>query len=286
MKFEFIRNYKPQAISKPRLFTLFNVSKSGYHNYLKSLNTKSKTLVFEKLIVQAYYNNKGRYGYRKLQSYLASNNVFVSEHIVRSCLRKNSLKSIVRRKYRPPQTTQSKHKNLISPRVFKIEDHKVTAVNQVWVSDITYLKTKFGFVYLVVFLDIFSRKVVSWKISHSLNASFVLLALDQAIKDRKPSVNLIIHSDRGVQYTCYEFRTKINQHSFIQSMSRKGNCYDNAYAESFFALMKKEMQRSIFLNLNHARTEVFKFIEAWYNTERIHSALDNLSPNQYESNKV
>ena len=171
----------------------------------------------------------------------------------------------------------------ISPRVFQIEQTYVTKLNQVWSSDITYLKAEGNrFLYLGVFLDIFSRKVVGWELSSCLSGEFILKALFQGVRTRSVEGKLIIHSDRGVQYTSAVFRNSVKDLGFVQSMSRKGNCYDNAHCESFFSLFKRETRNKVYGSIVEARKEVFEWIEAWYNTRRFHSSLGYKSPVEFE----
>lgn len=207
----FIKKYKKTYLNLKEICSCFEVSLSGYYNFLNkepsNFNSdKEEDLTFK--IVQAYYTNKGIYGYRKITAYLLSKGVFTAEHKVRLTLREKGLRSIVKRKYKAPKTTNSSHKNSPSKRIFKIEESKITKLNQVWVSDITYLKTKLGFCYLVIFLDLYSRKVISWKLSPNLETNFVNEAFFEAVKSRNPGKQLIVHSDRGVQYTSKEFRKK------------------------------------------------------------------------------
>ena len=180
-------------------------------------------------------------------------------------------------------TKTDPHNSFFSERVFKTGKTRLKALNQTWGSDITYLSSESGcFFYLAVFLDFYSRKIVGWDLSSSLSVQLVLRAFYRSLKTRSVSKGLIIHSDRGSQYTAGEFRKKLEEFGFVQSMSRKGNCYDNAYCESCFSLLKRELGFKVYGSMSEARQDVFEWIEGWYNTKRLHSALGYRSPSEFE----
>ena len=190
------------------------------------------------------------------------------------------LRSIVRRRYRV--TTDSKHSHPVADNLLK-RDFTAAEPNTVWVSDITYIATERGWLYLAVFLDLYSRMVVGWALSRSLSSHVVQMALQRAIRRRRPEVGLIIHSDRGVQYACKDFRQMLNKHDFVQSMSRKGNCWDNAVAESFFSIIKSELiHHERFKDRKDALPVLFEYIEVYYNRKRKHSTLGYQTPIQIE----
>ena len=181
------------------------------------------------------------------------------------------------------QTTDSNHDHPIAPNRLA-EAPKATAPNQLWVADITYIETMEGWLYLAGILDLYSRKIVGWAMSDHIDTSLVLKALDMALLHRKPPANLLFHSDRGVQYASGDFRQALSQASLVASMSRKGNCYDNATMESFWSTLKLELvYRGIFLTRAQARTQIFDYIEVFYNRQRAHSALDYNSPVDFET---
>jgi transposase InsO family protein len=180
------------------------------------------------------------------------------------------------------QTTDSNHDHPVAPNRLA-EATAATAPNQIWVADITYIQTLEGWLYLAAVLDLYSRKIVGWAMGPSIDAALVLNALDMAITHRKPPANLLFHSDRGVQYAAGIFRAALLKASLIPSMSRKGNCYDNAAMESFWSTLKLELvYRRLFNTRRHAQSEIFDYIERFYNHSRIHSSLNFLSPVAFE----
>ena len=181
------------------------------------------------------------------------------------------------------QTTDSNHDHPIAPNRLA-EAPKATAPNQLWVADITLVDTLEGWLYLAGILDLYSRKIVGWAMSDHIDTSLVLKALDMALLHRKPPANLLFHSDRGVQYASGDFRQALSQASLVASMSRKGNCYDNAAMESFWSTLKQELiYRRHFKTRDEARQAIFDFIEVFYNRRRLHSSLDYRSPLDFET---
>jgi transposase InsO family protein len=224
--------------------------------------------------------HRGRYGSPKITQELHDRGFQVSKNRVARRMRQAGLRSIVRRKYRP--TTDSKHSYPVADNLLQ-RDFTATAPDRVWVSDITYIATEGGWLYLTVFLDLFSRMVVGWALSSSLRAQMVLTALHRAIRNRRPGPGLIIHSDRGVQYACTDFRAVLEKHHFTQSMSRKGDCWDNAVAESFLGILKSELIHwERFQGPQDTLTALFEYIEIFYNRKRKHSTLGYQTPAQYE----
>lgn len=179
-------------------------------------------------------------------------------------------------------TTDSHHDHPIAPNRLA-EAPAACAPNQIWVADITYIQTGEGWLFLAGVLDLFSRKIVGWAMSDSIDSALVLQALSMAVLHRDPPADLLFHSDRGVQYAAGTFRAALARAGFIPSMSRRGNCYDNASMESFWSTLKLELvYRRDFATRSQARTEIFDYIEAFYNRQRIHTALGGLSPTEFE----
>ncbi len=191
-------------------------------------------------------------------------------------MHRQALRSKVRRKF--VVTTDTKHDLKASPNLLN-RDFETDCPDKVWVSDITYLPSRAGWLFLAVFIDLFSRRVVGWCVCTSLGHETVLTALSRAVWQRRPDPGLMIHSDRGIQYCCEGFRQTIHTHQVVQSMSRKGNCWDNAAAESFFRSLKTEWLYHVdLIYLDHAQRELFEYIERFYNNQRLHAYLDYVSP--------
>jgi putative transposase len=204
-------------------------------------------------------------------------------HIVR-IMKESHIWAIHKRKFRA--TTDSEHGLPVAANLLA-RDFRATRPNEKWASDITYVRTNEGWLYLAVILDLFSRRVVGWSMRSDLKTNLLLEALSMAIRARKPPAGLIHHSDRGVQYASYLFQEALQKARMLCSMSRKGNCWDNAVAESFFSTLKRELiyPNGIFANKDEARSKIFSYIETWYNRQRKHSALQYLSPSEYEFEK-
>ena len=265
---------------------VLEVSCSGYYRWLKRKPSQreidNKRLDAE--IREIYDGSKGRYGSPKITRELQDRGYRVSKNRVARRMREAGLRSKVRRKYRV--TTDSKHHFPIAPNLLE-RNFTAEAPDKVWVSDITYLATRTGWLYLTVIIDLFSRMVVGWALSSSLSHEMVVTALKRAINRRRPGDGLIFHSDRGVQYACADFRKELGKHSFVQSMSRKGDCWDNAVAESFFGIMKTELvYHEQYEEDQDALHSIFEYIEAFYNRERRHSTLGYLSPVEYEKQNL
>ena len=265
---------------------VFEVSRSGYYRWLKR-KPSQRHLDNQRLdaqIREIYEQSKGRYGSPKITQELRDQGRKVGKNRVAERMRKAGLRSKIRRKYRV--TTNSKHKFPVAPNLLE-RNFTAQAPDRVWVSDITYLATRTGWLYLTVIIDLFSRMVVGWALSSSLSHEMVVVALKRAIRRRGPTNGLVFHSDRGVQYACTGFREELADHGFVQSMSRKGDCWDNAVAESFFAIMKTEL-------VYHERYEghqdtlhsIFEYIEVFYNRQRRHSTLEYLCPAEYEKQNL
>ena len=192
-------------------------------------------------------------------------------------MRENEITPKRKRKYK--STTDSRHRMPISPNVLARE-FEVKEVDEVWVSDITYVETQEGWLYLAVFIDLFSRLVVGWSMSSNMTTELVVSAYEMG-KAKKGGAPIVVHSDQGSQYASLDFRKVLERDECIQSMSRKGNCWDNAVAESFFGSLKSELvYRHTFKTRKEAELMLFDFIEIFYNNQRIHSALGYLTPSQ------
>lgn len=283
MIYQFITENRVQNLSLKKACRVFSVSSSGYFKNMISKKQQTQDKQRKEKIIRAFKLHKGRYGYRKISYYLSRHREFpCSPSQTRHALKEHGLRA---RKSKPfkPITTKSDKSCPTMKRVFKSGETILTSINQVWGSDITYLRLMGGkFLYLAIFLDFYSRRIVGWDVSYSLSSEVVLEAFYSALKTRFVREGLIVHSDRGVQYTAGEFRKTLKGLGFVQSLSRRGNCYDNAHCESCFSLLKRELGHKAYESLNEAREDIFEWIEGWYNTLRLHSALGYRSPVEFE----
>ena len=271
--------------SVERMAKVFEVSRSGYYNWQcrpKSKRAQEQQL-FDLEVQSAFMAGKGHYGRDRVLLELGLRGRKASRKRVGASMQRQGLRFKPKRRFRV--TTNSKHGFPVAENLLN-RNFTVSAPNQVLVSDITYLPSRCGWLYLTVFIDLFSRMVVEWCVSTSLSHEGVLDVLYRAIWRRRPPAGLMIHSDRGVQYCCEAFRKALAMHHFVQSMSRKGNCWDNAVAESFFGTLKNEWLPEIDLyDRDHAERELFKYIEQYYNGQRIHTTL-GMSPVMFENKKL
>lgn len=225
---------------------------------------------------------KFRLGSPKIQKELEDRGFYISRPRVARLMKELQIRSIVHKKFKVV-TTDSNHEHSISPNLLD-RDFTAARPGQKWVSDITYVRTNQGWLYLTIVMDLYDRKIVGWSMSRTMEAHrTVKAAFKMAIQNRPINPDeLIFHSDRGVQYACEEFRKLLKAYRINQSMSRKGNCWDNAVAENFFKILKSELIYQLpKLQFEQARIELFEFIEIWYNKNRKHSYLNYLTPEQF-----
>lgn len=264
---------------------LLEVSPAGYYAWRKRPPSE-RAIADERLLLNirlAHAKSDGDYGAPRVQRELQDNDVHVGTKRVARLMRAAGLKGRAPRR-RQPRTTDSAHDHPIAPnRLARQFDVNGVALNRVWVGDITYIPTREGWLYLAVVLDLASRRCVGWAMRETLEPELALSALTMAITARRPTPGLIHHSDRGSQYACADYRALLEQHGMIASMSRKGNCWDNAVAESFFATLELELiMKHRWATRADARRAIFRYIETWYNRERRHSTLGYVSPVVYE----
>ena len=261
---------------------VLQVSRSGYYAW-RSRPSAARTREDQRLAITVaaiYTQSRGRYGSPRVHAELRHSGERTARKRVARLMQNQGLRARPRRRYRC--TTDSGHTMPIAGNVLA-RRFAVARPNTTWVTDITYLWTVEGWLYLAVILDLFSRQVVGWSMSESLECQLALDALKMALAHRQPARGLIHHSDRGVQYASQQYQQLLAQHGIIGSMSRKGNCWDNAVAESFFATLKKELaQQTRWSTRVQARSEIFQYIELFYNRSRRHCALGYLCPNEFE----
>ena len=281
MRFEFIRAEKARFPVR-LMCRLLEVSRSGFYAWLKrrdSLELNDRRLL--QLIREIFAQSRETYGSPRIYRELRTRGVRCDKARVERLMRENEITPPRKKKYRV--TTDSNHKNPVAPNVLQ-RDFTSPAPNRRWVSDITYVWTWAGWLYLAIVLDLFSRRVVGWAMDSRLDTeSLTLNALHMALRNRAPDRGLIHHSDRGTQYTSGDFQKVLDARGIVCSMSRRGNCWDNAVAESFFATLKLDLVfRRTFRTRREARQAIFNYIEVFYNRQRRHSYLGYLSPAEFE----
>jgi transposase InsO family protein len=258
------------------------VTPSGYYSWLNRPLSKREQENMELLekIKEIYEFSDKTYGSPRITDELHDDGIMVSRPRVARLMRKNDIRARTKRKFKV--TTDSDHDFPISPNRLN-RDFSAEAFGTVWTSDITYIRTAEGWLYLTVVMDLFNREIVGWAMSNTLKASETTIpALRAAWMRHTPSAGLIFHSDRGVQFACEDFREQIAANNILQSMSGTGDCYDNAVTESFFATLKKErVYHQRYKTRQQARQSIFQYIEVFYNRIRKHSTLGYLSPVQF-----
>ncbi len=260
------------------------VSRSGFYAWLK--RPESHREIDKRrltgLIRGVFKESRKTYGSARIHSLLIRRGIECGLNRVARLMRRAGLRPIPKKRFRP-QTTDSKHSNPVAPNLLDQNFAMAKKPNEIFVSDITYIATDQGWLYLATTMDRCSRKIVGWAMSASLAATSVTSPLQMAIERRSPPPGLIHHSDRGVQYSSKEFRDFTRDHGIRLSMSRKGNCYDNAVMESFYHTLKTELvDRQRYRTRAEARASLFEYIEAFYNRQRLHSSLGYQSPAELE----
>jgi transposase InsO family protein len=263
------------------------VSRSGYYAF-KSRPKSQRRVDNEKLLIEirrVFLENDSNYGSPRIWDHLHNKEYMrCSENRVARIMRESGIIAVQKRKFR--MTTNSKHDYPVWPNVLN-RNFVVEKPNAVWVSDITYVWTFEGWLYVAAVLDLFSRGIVGLAMDKTIADTLILRAMRQAVLRRSPGKGLILHSDRGSQYAGHDFKAILTQHEFVGSMSRKGDCWDNAVAESFFHTLKVELiHRSKFRTRDEAKRRIFEYVEMYYNRRRAHSTLGNLSPFEYERQAI
>jgi transposase InsO family protein len=261
---------------------VLSVSRSGYYRWI-NLKPSKRTIENDKILslIRIIHSKSDKiYGSPKITAELRNMGLICNHKRVERLMRLNGIYSKVKKKFKV--TTHSKHKYPIADNLLN-RDFTASKLNRVWTSDITYIWTREGWMYLSVFMDLFNRKIVGWSMKKRLKDDLVTDAFRMAASTRKPPPGLIVHSDRGIQYCSKNFKELLNKYECLQSMSSTGDCYDNAVTESFFHILKTELvYHRKYESRHQARKSIFKYIEMFYNRVRIHSYLGGMSPHEYE----
>ena len=280
MSYQLVEQLHKKAVPVGRLCRVLGVSRSGYYGCRQRAKLAPKACLVSTQLKAEFAASGKVYGSRRLSAVLCAQGLRIGRHRVRRLMREHGLRSLWRRKF--VHTTDSGHALPISANVLA-RRFNPSGPNQAWVSDITYIRTRSGWLYLAVVLDLYARKVVGWAMAPTMHAELVCAALQLAIAQRQPTPGLIVHSDRGSQYASALHQALLARHSLVGSMSRKGNCWDNAVMERFFLNLKMERvwQRD-YANHAEAMTDIADYIVGFYNSVRLHSKLGNLPPNAFE----
>lgn len=281
----FIKEHRKQYRLK-LLCEVLKVSASGYHKWLKR-KVSQRAIENQRLLERIKYHyrlGRGSYGLPRILAALRKEEMMVNKKRIARLMRINRIRAKTKRKFKVTTLQNTKAKaseNILKGRFDSQEE------NRIWTSDITYLWTKQGWLYLAVVMDVYSRKIVGWSLGSSLSAELVTRALLMALLHRKPGGRIIFHSDRGSQYTSSQLRELLKSYKITQSMSSTGNCYDNAITESFFHTLKTELVYwNHYQSREEAKRSIFEYIEIFYNRQRLHSALNYLSPVEFEERNL
>ena len=281
MRFDFIRQQR-KAYPVTVLCHVMAVSRSGFYQYVRSdpKMISKEQFALEAAAQELFKKSKKSYGTRRMSNGLRKQGFNVGRYQASSLMRRLELHIKSRKRFKV--TTDSKHDLPIAPNLLNRE-FQVDVPDRAWASDISYIWTCQGWLYLAVVLDLFSRKVVGWSLQATMAADLVTEALAMAVGRRCPSPGLLHHSDRGSQYASADYRKELEKFKMIASMSRKGNCWDNAVVERFFRSLKTELtDHYLYSTRDDARRDIIEYIEMFYNSERLHSFNDYFSPNDYE----
>jgi len=280
VKYQFIKE-NSQSYPVSLQCKVLEIKRTSYYHWQKR-KTPRRRIEEEKFLIllkKHYELSKGRYGLLRIVNSIRNEGNLVNKKRIYRLMKKYGIFSRTKKKFKV--TTKQKvsakfNENLLDGKF------QVSRKNEVWTSDITYIWTKQGWLYLAVVLDIYNREIIGWSLSQNLSADLVVRAFIMAVMNRKTTAGVIFHSDRGSQYTSNKMRNILAHYRLRQSMSGKGNCYDNAITETFFSTLKKELvYLTDFETREHAGIEIFEFIEIFYNRKRLHSSLGYLSPIEF-----
>ena len=281
MRYQYIREHR-EEFSVKRMCQLLDVTRSGYYAWQPE-KVGPRQLANQVLVEQIrveYKLSRQTYGSPRIWARLQDQGMPCGRHRVARLMRREGI-CPPKRHRRYPVTTQRQPGIIPAPNRLN-QNFSATTANTKWVSDFTYIDSAQGWLYLAIILDLFSRKVVGWAMSAHMNTALVETALHMALQTRQPKSTLLHHSDQGSQYTSAAYQNSLAGTNIQLSMSRVGNCYDNAVAESFFGTLKAECATHQFATHAQARTTIFEYIEVWYNRQRLHSTLGYLSPVEFE----
>jgi putative transposase len=268
----------------PLLCELLQVSRSGYYDFLEQVPSARQQWRCElkSQIRRIYQASAGTYGSPRVHRQLKAEGLCCNEKTVAKLMRQEDLVASNRRRFRM-QTTDSHHVYPVAANLLE-QCFIAERPDEVWTADITFIPTGEGWLYLAIEMDLYSRKIVGWSMADHMRAELPLAALEMAIVRRRPTAGLVHHSDRGVQYACDAFQERLLEMQIRCSMSRRGNCYDNAVTESFFGTLKQELvHRTKFATRAEAKAAIFRYIEVFYNRTRMHSTLGYVSPEAFEA---
>ena len=280
MRFRFIEDHRDVFLVRV-MCAVLEVSASGYYAWRERPESRRAAADRELLteVRRVHANSRRRYGSPRVHAALRSEGKRVGRNRVARLMHRNGIQARQKRRFR--KTTDSNHSFPLAPNLLA-RQFTAAAPNKIWLADITYVPTLEGWLYLAVVLDMFSRKVVGWAMSETMPQELTVAALRMAITNRQPGKGLLHHSDRGSQYAAHAYRRLLDEHGMLCSMSRRGDCWDNAPMESFFGSMKTELEDGLYETRQAAKTALFGFIEGFYNRHRLHSAIGYLTPNHKE----
>lgn len=287
MRYAFIQQHAANLPVRT-MCRLLEVQPSGYYAWTQRQQQQPCRREAQKLqliesIRLVHQRSGGRYGSPRVHQALKKQGVICSRKRVEQLMRQAQIRSTRHRRFRV-KTTDPNHEHPLAANLLDRQFEQAT-INQAWVSDITYVATDQGWLYVASVMDLCSRRIIGWSTAEHLRAELAEAALSMAIRQRCPAAGLLHHSDRGVQYACGDYQAILERHGITCSMSRSGNCYDNAAMESFFSSFKRELiyqRQSPYATHAEARSEIFEYIECWYNRHRLHSSLGYMSPVQFD----
>jgi putative transposase len=281
MIYRFIREHTGE-FRVETMCRVLKVSRTAYyHCLIRSLSQhRVQDEFIKEHILKIYRQNRNTYGSPRIHKQLAKQGIHCSRKRVERLMKEAAIQGIHKRKFKV--TTDSKHNLPVAENLLN-RNFSADSPNMSWLSDITYISTNEGWLYLAAIMDIYSKRIVGWSMQKYLSRELVIEALNMAVKNRRPSRGLLLHSDRGCQYASSDYQKQLWRHGIICSMSRKGNCWDNAPMESFFHTLKTELVYSRHYETRaQARSDIFEYIEVFYNRFRLHSAIGYETPENYE----